>query len=71
MAGDKDLAKLFARVTALEQRDEDEDLAITRIVKRYDLLGITVTMTYRLHQYRLCGDTNPLFGATVSANNYL
>ena len=71
MRGDRDLAKLFRRVTALEERETDEDMTINRIVKRYESLGVTVTVTFKPHQYRLCGDTNPLYGSALSENHYL
>jgi hypothetical protein len=71
MRGDRDLAKLFRRVTALEERETDEDMTISRITKQYESLGVSVTVVFKTHQYRLCGDTNPLYGSTLSANHYL
>ncbi|CRF29092.1 Uncharacterised protein [Mycobacterium tuberculosis] len=63
--GLSDLSDLYSRVTALEQADVDTDQTIARIVKLYGTLGIKVTYKTWLHQYRLCGDQNPL--PTMSA----
>jgi uncharacterized protein (UPF0335 family) len=71
MAGDRDLSSLFKRVSALEQEDADADQSITRIVKEYESVGISVSIDYRIHQFRICGDTNPIYGAVASASSYL
>lgn len=71
MAGDRDLSSLFKRVTALEQEDADEDQAITRIIKQYDSIGLSVIVDFKIHQYRICGDTNPIYPAVTSSNSYL
>lgn len=69
--GSNDLGDLFQRVTALEQDDTDSDQTVTQIIKSYPRLGIRVTMTAYLHQYRKCGDTQPLYGATCGTNTFL
>ncbi len=71
MSGQKDLSTLFKRVTALEQREDDDEQAVNRIIKHYATLGMTVTITTHLHQYRFCGDTNPLFGAVTATDTYI
>jgi hypothetical protein len=71
MSGEKDVGNLFKRVTALELEQADYDQTVTRIIKNYAALGISVKITYDLHQYRICGDTNPLFGAVTASNSYL
>ena len=71
--GIQDLANLFTRVDALEADAADNDQSITRIVKVYPILGLKVTITARLHQYRLCGDTNPpgIGGAICGTETYI
>lgn len=71
--GIQDLANLFARVDALEVEAADNDQSITRIIKVYPTLGITVTITLRIHQYRWCGDENPpgIGGAICGAETYI
>lgn len=71
MSGEKDLGNLFQRVTALEREDADYEQSVTRIIKNYAALGISVRITYDLHQYRICGDTNPLYAAVTAADTYL
>ena len=71
MAGQKDLAKLFKRVTALEQGDDEAEQDIARIIKNYADIGIVVTVNVREKQHLICGDTNPLFGAITSTSRYL
>lgn len=71
MDGLEDLSNLFSRVNALEQSDTDSDLFISRISKLYATVGLKVTFTMSLHQYRLAGDTNPLYGAVTGTDTYL
>jgi hypothetical protein len=74
MSGEKDLSGLFNRVTALEREDADADSeqSVTRIVKNYSTLGLTVrAIRVNLHQYRICGDANPLYGAVTASDSYL
>ena len=71
MAGQKDLAKLFKRVTALEQGDDEAEQDIARIIKNYADIGIVVTVNLRVKQHLICGDQNPLFGAVTSTSRYL
>lgn len=66
-----DLSNLFSRVTALEQADTDSDLTVSRITKLYATLGVTVTFKTWRHQYRMCGDTNPIYPATCGTDTYL
>ena len=71
VSGEKDVSNLFQRVTALEQDDADGDQAVTRIVKNYSTLGIKVSVSTYLHQYRICGDTNPLYLASTATDHFL
>lgn len=72
MSGEKDISNLFQRVTALEQEDADSDQTVTRIAKNYSTLGIKLTITnVYLHQNRICGDTQPLYGATTAADTFV
>lgn len=71
MSGAKDISNLFNRVTALEQDDADSDQSVTRIIKTYQTAGVRLNITTHLHQYRLCGDTQPLYAATTSADHYI
>jgi hypothetical protein len=71
MDGSKDVADLFTRVSALEQEDADSDQTVTRIAKLYDTLGFRVRLKYNLHDYRFCGDTNPIFGAVTSTTTFI
>lgn len=69
--GSNDISGLFQRVTALEQDETDSEQSVTQITKYYPRLGISVRMTARLHTYRLCGDAQPLYGATCGADTFL
>lgn len=71
MSGEKDLGNLFQRVTALERGEADTDQSVTRIVKNYTAAGLSVRVIYDIHQYRICGDTNPLYGAVTATDSYL
>jgi hypothetical protein len=71
MSGQKDLSTLFKRVTALEQREDDDEQAVNRIIKHYANIGLTVTIRAHTHQYRLCGDTNPIYGAVTATDTYI
>lgn len=71
MSGVNDIAGLFGRVTALEQEGADSELTVTRITKVYSRLGLRVTVKTHLHQYRLCGDTNPIYPATCGTDTFL
>ena len=71
MSGEKDVSNLFKRVTALEQDDADSDQSVTRIIKNYNTFGLRMTLTVHLHQYRICGDTNPLLLAITATDSYL
>jgi hypothetical protein len=69
--GGNDLANLFNRVSALEQEEVDVDQSLSRIIKIYARIGVTVTITARLHQYRICGDTQPLYPATCGSDTFI
>lgn len=71
MSGEKDVANLFNRVTALEQDDADADQTITRIIKQYQTVGIQIKIKTYVHQYRICGDDQPLYNATVATDRFL
>lgn len=71
MDGTNDLSNLFGRVSALEQENADTDRSVTRIVKSYPTLGLKVIITAKLHQYRLTGDSNPIYFATCAADTYI
>ncbi len=72
MSGEQDISNLFQRVTALEQEDADSDQTVTRIVKLYASLGIRVKSIHiDLHQNRICGDEQPLYGAVTSADTFV
>jgi hypothetical protein len=71
MSGENDISGLFGRVSALEQADEDTDSVLVQIIKNYPALGLTIRTRIFLHDNRLCGDTNPIFSATTSADTYL
>lgn len=66
MAGQKDLAKLFKRVTALEQGDDENEQDVARILKQYESIGVTFRFSVKLKQHLICGDTNPLASAVTS-----
>ena len=71
MSGEKDMSNLFQRVTALERDDADTDQSVTRIVKNYSAAGLSVRVVYNIHQYRIFGDVNPLYGAITATDSYL
>ena len=71
MSGEKDMSNLFQRVTALERDDADTDQSVTRIIKNYSAPGLSVRVVYNIHQYRICGDVNPLYGAITATDSYL
>lgn len=71
MAGQKDLAKLFKRVTALEQGDDESEQDVARIIKNYGDIGIKVNLRVKVKQHLICGDTNPLASAITSLGTYL
>jgi hypothetical protein len=62
---------LTKRVGALESVDFDEAAGVARITKIYGNVRITTTITIRLHTYRKCGDTNPIFPAICAADSYI
>lgn len=62
---------LTKRVGALESVDFDNAAGVARIVKLYGNIRITTVITTRLHTYRKCGDTNPLFGAVCGTDTYI
>ncbi|WP_216623568.1 hypothetical protein, partial [Corallococcus exercitus] len=66
--GMNDLTNLFSRVSALEQADADSDLTVARIVKVYDTLGIKVTVRASIHQYWICGQTDPITGSIITCS---
>jgi hypothetical protein len=65
------LNQLNQRVGALETEGFDEAAGIARISKIYGNVKVTMTIRYWLHEYRKCGDTAPLYGATCGTNTYL
>ncbi|CAM3876877.1 hypothetical protein COLU111180_12005 [Cohnella lubricantis] len=69
--GMQDLSNLFSRVSALEQEGVDSDQTVARIVKLYGTLGLRITLRVNLHQYRICGDTNPIYPATCGADSFI
>lgn len=71
MSGEKDLSNLFDRVTALERDDADTEQSVTRIIKNYSTVGLTVRVSFNIHQYRICGDLNPLYGAITATDSYI
>ena len=71
MAGQKDLAKLFKRVTALEQGDDESEQDVARILKSYADIGIKITIRTRFKQHLICGDNSPLAGAITSPSTYI
>lgn len=72
MNGAQDVSALFQRVTALEQEDADSDQTVTRIAKNYTTFGIRVRLiNVDLHQNRICGDEQPLYGAVASLNTFV
>jgi hypothetical protein len=62
---------LNKRVGALESTDFDEAAGVARITKIYGNVRITTKITVRLHTYRKCGDTNPLYPATCAVDSYI
>lgn len=62
---------LTKRVGALESEGFDDAAGVARIVKIYGNIRITTTITARLHTYRKCGDTNPLFPAVCATDAYI
>lgn len=71
MSGTDDLNNLFSRVTALEKEDLNNEQTVSQIVKVYPTLGLTVKITYFTHQYRICGDTQPLYPAVCAADSFI
>lgn len=65
------VAKVEQRVGALETAGFDDAAGIARISKIYGNIRITTTMTFYLHTYRKCGDTNPLYPATCGTDAYI
>jgi hypothetical protein len=60
--GANDIVDLFSRVTALEQSDVNTDQTLAAIVKNYSYLGVEITITVNVHDYRLCGDPDLIYG---------
>jgi hypothetical protein len=69
--GSNDLSNLFSRVSALEQEDADSDQTVTRIAKIYGNVGVKVTFRYWVHEYRKCGDTNPIYPAICGVDTFI
>jgi hypothetical protein len=60
--GANDLVDLFSRVTALEQSDVNTDQTLAAIVKNYSYLGLEITISVNVHDYRLCQDPDTYTG---------
>lgn len=65
------VAKIGQRVGALETKGFDDSGGIARISKIYGGVRITATVTARVHTYRKCGDTAPIYGAVCGTDTYL
>lgn len=65
------LNNLTSRVGALESVEFDNAAGIARITKIYGNIRVTATITARLHTYRKCGDTNPLYPAICAADSFI
>lgn len=65
------VSDLSKRVTALESGDIDDSATIAQITKIYGGLKFTAVIAVRTHTYRNCGDTNPLYGATLGTETYM
>lgn len=63
--------QLTKRVGALEGVDFDDASGVARITKIYGNIRITTTITARLHNYRKCGDTNPIWPAVCAVDSYI
>lgn len=63
--GINDVANLFSRVSALEQADTETDETLVSIAKGYATIGISVKMTYKIHQYKICGAASPVVSPTL------
>lgn len=51
------VANIDKRVSALEISNLDDSAGISRIVKNYNNVKVTVTITTNIHQYKVCSDT--------------
>lgn len=65
------LNSLGKRVGALESVDYDESAGIARIVKMYGNIRITTTIRAKVHTYRKCEDTNPLYLAVCGDDTFI
>jgi hypothetical protein len=71
MAGQNDLAKLFKRVSALEQGENEDEQDVARILKHYASIGVTFKVRFKLKQHLISGDTNPLALAVTSSTTLI
>ncbi|MGF9711710.1 hypothetical protein [Paenibacillus naphthalenovorans] len=62
---------LSKRIGALESEGFDESSSVARITKIYGNLKITMKIKAWLHEYRKCGDTNPIYPATCGTDTFL
>lgn len=65
------ITDLTKRVGALESDGFDENATVARVTKIYGNLRVSFTIRAYAHEYRKCGDTNPLFGATCGSDTFL
>lgn len=65
------MTDLSKRVGALESTDYNDAQTVARITKIYGNIRITMTITAWLHEYRKCGDTNPLYPAVCGTDTYI
>lgn len=65
------LRSINQRVGALESEGFDEAAGVARISKIYGNVKVTMTISTRVHTYRKCGDTNPLYPATCATDSYI
>lgn len=63
--------QLTKRVGALESADFDDAAGVARIVKVYGNVRVTMAISANLHEYRKCGDTNPIYPAICAADSYI
>lgn len=65
------VAAISQRVSALENQGFDSSSGIAKITKVYGNIQITYSVSAKIHQYPICGDTQPLAAAICSSSLYV
>ena len=62
---------LDRRVGALESQGLEDSATLTQVSKLYADVEVEVRFKLSLHRYRICGDTQPLYGAVCGGTTFI